>query len=67
MSIRYFSAANNASSISASINSIPMLTGANFKEWKENAMIILGVIDLDLAFQTDKPKITDTSSKDDKL
>ncbi len=32
-----------------------MLTGTNFKAWKENVQIILGCMDLDLALQSDKP------------
>ncbi|KAL0307882.1 UNVERIFIED_CONTAM: hypothetical protein Scaly_2560000 [Sesamum calycinum] len=34
--------------ITASINTIPMLNGSNFKSWKENLKIVLGVMDLDL-------------------
>lgn len=32
-----------------------MLTGANFKEWKENISIVLGVMDLDLALRIEQP------------
>ena len=39
--------------IFASINSIPMLSGINFKEWRENILIVLRVMDLDLALRID--------------
>ncbi|KAI6683992.1 hypothetical protein NL676_029905 [Syzygium grande] len=41
--------------IIASINSIPMLNGTNFKSWQENLPIVLGVMDLDLALRIDSP------------
>ena len=44
-----------------------MLNGTNFKTWRENIEIVLGVIDLDLALRTDKPPaITDESTSDNK-
>ncbi|CAH9074220.1 unnamed protein product, partial [Cuscuta europaea] len=58
---------NSAATISANINSIPMLNGTNFKEWKENVMIVLGCMDLDLALRTEKPAaLKDTSTLDEK-
>ncbi|KNA05744.1 hypothetical protein SOVF_187600 [Spinacia oleracea] len=45
----------SASVISANVNSIPLLNGTNFKDWKENISIVLGCMDLDLALRTDKP------------
>ena len=51
-----------ASNISASINSIPMLNGTNFKEWQENVLIVLGVMDLDLTLRIDCPsEVTEES------
>lgn len=47
--------ANPASNISASTNSIPILAGANFKEWRENISIVLGVMDLDLTLRKEQP------------
>ena len=44
----------SAANISANINSIPMLNGTNFKSWKENVLIVLGVMDLDLALRVDQ-------------
>ncbi|KAJ3688525.1 hypothetical protein LUZ61_017689 [Rhynchospora tenuis] len=32
-----------------------MLNGSNFKEWKENLLIVLGCLDLDYALREDKP------------
>ena len=53
--------------ISANINSIPMLNGSNFKSWKENLEIVLGVMDLDLALREDcPPPLIDKSTSDDK-
>ena len=50
-----------------SINSIPMLNGTNFKEWQENVIIVLRVIDLDLALRIDCPtEITKESSSHSK-
>ncbi|XP_047339673.1 uncharacterized protein LOC124943167 [Impatiens glandulifera] len=49
----------SASSISANVNSIPILNGNNFKYWKENILIILGCMDLDLALRIDRPTIID--------
>lgn len=40
-----------------------MLTGANFKEWKENVLIVLGVMDLDLALRKEQPILSDKSTK----
>ena len=44
----------SSANISTNINSIPMLNGTNFKSWKENVLIVLGVMDLDLALQVDQ-------------
>ena len=32
-----------------------MLNGTNFKEWRENVLIVLRVMDLDLALRVDCP------------
>ena len=53
--------------ISANINSIHVLNGTNFKDWKENIEIVLGCMDLDLALQTEQPaSLTAASSPDDR-
>ncbi|CAM8940970.1 unnamed protein product [Rhodiola kirilowii] len=45
-----------------------MLNGTNFKDWKENIMILMGCMDLDLALREPKPDaITDTSSESDQV
>src|SRR3954465_11189259 len=41
--------------ISANANNIPILNGANFKDSKENMLIVLGCMDLDLALRTEQP------------
>src|SRR3954467_1321009 len=43
------------SSLSASMNNIPMLNGTNFKKWKEHVMIVLGCMDIDYALRFDHP------------
>ncbi|KAL2513398.1 hypothetical protein Adt_18998 [Abeliophyllum distichum] len=55
-------ATGSASTISANINSIPILNGSNFKHWKENIMIVLGCMDLDLALRTEQPPALTTES-----
>ena len=42
-----FSVAN----IYANLNSIPILNGSYFKDWKENIFFVLGCKDLDLALR----------------
>lgn len=57
---------NTSASVSANVNSIPLLNGTNFKESKENMYIVLGCMDLDL-LRTDKPPtLTDKSFVDEK-
>ena len=42
-----------------------MLNGTNFKEWKENVLIVLGCIYLDLALRIEQPaSLTAESSPD---
>lgn len=50
------------------MSSIPVLDGTNFKEWKENILIVLGCMDLDLALRIDRPSTPkDSSSSEEKL
>jgi len=44
------------------VNSVPILNGTNFKDWKENIEIILGCMDLDLALKTEQPPTPTVSS-----
>src|SRR3954467_3322828 len=54
-----------ASLISANANNIPILNGANFKDWKGNMLIVLGCMDLDLALRTEQPpSLTPASTPD---
>ena len=56
---------SSAANISANINSIPMLNGTNLKSWKGNVLIVLGVMDLDLALRVDQPDpLTHESTSD---
>ena len=53
--------------MSANLNSVPVLNGSNFKDWKENILIVLGCMDLDLSLRMDKSaSLTNASSLDDK-
>ncbi|KAK6115317.1 hypothetical protein DH2020_007586 [Rehmannia glutinosa] len=57
----------SATSISANTNNIPMLNGSNFKDWKENILIILGCMDVDYALRIEQPpSLTDASSAEEK-
>ncbi|XP_073222585.1 uncharacterized protein [Cicer arietinum] len=59
---------SSVASISANLSSIPVLDGTNFKEWKENILIVLGCMDLDLALRIDRPSTPkDSSSSEEKL
>ena len=50
---------------SLNFQSIETLTGSNFKKWKEDVQIVLGMMDIDLAIREDKPSdLTDTSTSD---
>ncbi|KAH1113511.1 hypothetical protein J1N35_006889 [Gossypium stocksii] len=48
------------------INSIPMLNGINFKSWQENFMVVLKVVDLDLALRIDPPTLTNESTSNER-
>ncbi|KAH6784488.1 hypothetical protein C2S52_009447 [Perilla frutescens var. hirtella] len=53
----------SATSVSANTNNIPMLNGSNFKDWKENILIILGYMDLDYALRVEQPSsLTDAKA-----
>lgn len=48
---------------SALIDTVPMLNGNNFTEWKENLLFTLGCMELDLALREDAPPaLTDKST-----
>jgi hypothetical protein len=54
-------------SLHSHASSVPMFNGLNFSDWCEQIQFHLGVLDLDLSLQSEKPTaITDTSSDDDK-
>jgi hypothetical protein len=52
----YFSTKNT--DLTAGINSILILTGSNYKEWKDTLEIILGCLDLDIMLQRAKPLVS---------
>lgn len=41
--------------MSVNLNSVPVLNGANFKDWKENIKIVLDFMDLDLVLRKKQP------------
>ncbi|CAN1216839.1 hypothetical protein LINPERPRIM_LOCUS789, partial [Linum perenne] len=47
--------ASSAANITSNINSVPMLNGTNFKDWKRHLHIVLGCMDLDLALREEQP------------
>ena len=54
-------------SVSANLNSLPVLNGTNFKKWKEDILIVLGCMDLDYALRADSPPaLTAESTSDEK-
>ncbi|XP_062089655.1 uncharacterized protein LOC133796191 [Humulus lupulus] len=58
---------SSAASISTNINSIPMLNGTNFKDWKRNLLIVLRCMDLDYALRDEQPaSLTKESTRDEK-
>ncbi|XP_060965536.1 uncharacterized protein LOC133034463 [Cannabis sativa] len=60
MFVLFFS---TVASVSANLNSVLVLNGNNFKEWKENIFIVLSCMDLDLALRMDCPApLTNTST-----
>ena len=45
-----------------------MLNGTNFKDWKENMMILLGCMDIDLALRMPKPdELNKESTQEDEV
>lgn len=53
---------------SVNINSIHVLNGTNFKNWKENVMIVFGCMDLNFALREERPSpLNEKSSTDDKV
>ncbi|XP_068653824.1 uncharacterized protein [Aristolochia californica] len=44
--------------VTAQINNIPILSGMNFKAWKDIVEIVLGCMDLDLALRAEQPTST---------
>ncbi len=56
-----------ATSVSANINNVHMLNGSNFKDWKDNILIILGCMDLNYTLRVEQPaSLTVESSLNDK-
>ena len=57
----------NFATIFANLNSVAVLNGTNFKDYKENVVIVLDCMDLDLALRIEQPpSSTDSSSSKEK-
>ncbi|KAH1121011.1 hypothetical protein J1N35_004171, partial [Gossypium stocksii] len=54
---------SSAATVSTDINSIPMLNGTNFKEWKSHLLIEFGYMDIDFALREEQlaPLTTDST------
>ena len=53
--------------ISVNADNIFILSGANFKDWKENMLFVLGCKDLNQALRTEQPaSLTSASTSDEK-
>ncbi|CAL8132315.1 unnamed protein product [Prunus armeniaca] len=50
----------------SAINSTESLTGSNFKKWKRDLEIVLGLLDHDLALREEKPEVTSNSNAEQK-
>ncbi|KAK3009151.1 hypothetical protein RJ639_014178 [Escallonia herrerae] len=62
-----FDSAYNPAAITGYLSSIESLSGTNFRKWKEQISIILGVMDLDYALRVDAPAaLTAESSTEQK-
>ncbi|CAN6716687.1 unnamed protein product [Malus baccata var. baccata] len=58
----------DAATASLNFSNIETLTGSNYKKWKEDMEIALGMMDFDLALREDKPAvITVTRTAEEKL
>lgn len=57
----------STTSISANMNNVPMLNGTNFKDWKENILIVLGCMDIDLALRMPKPNALTAQSTPEEI
>ena len=64
--IIYCNVPANTSNMLASLNSIPNLTGSNYKDWKEQLLITLGCMDLDMSLIDDKPEEKKDATDDQK-
>ena len=57
----------NFATVYANLNLVPTLSGTNCKNWKENVLIVLGYMDLDLALRVEQPySPTNSSSFEEK-
>jgi len=54
LSFSLFSVLGYTSSL-PNVDSIPMLSGSNFSEWKEHLLLVLTLMDLDISLMTERP------------
>ena len=58
--VYFFLSSANFATIFANLNSVAVLNGTNFKDYKENVVIVLDCMDLDLALRIEKPLLLQT-------
>uniref|UniRef100_A0A804L6Q7 Retrotransposon Copia-like N-terminal domain-containing protein n=1 Tax=Musa acuminata subsp. malaccensis TaxID=214687 RepID=A0A804L6Q7_MUSAM len=57
---------NSLTTISANFSFVSVLNGTNFKDWKENILIVLGCMDLNIALREDQhTSLMENSTHDD--
>ncbi|XP_019261993.1 PREDICTED: uncharacterized protein LOC109239856 [Nicotiana attenuata] len=57
---------NVVNNMTTQLNSIETLTSSNYKKWKQDVEIVLGLMDLDFAFEQKPAEPTTTSTADEK-
>ncbi|CAN1819579.1 hypothetical protein LINPERHAP1_LOCUS28770, partial [Linum perenne] len=56
-----------SNNLNSFVDSVPLLEGNNYAEWKEHVEFYLGVLDIDHALTSDQPAaLTDISTAEDK-
>ena len=53
--VLYSANSSSTATISANINSIHMLNGTNFNEWKRHLLLVFGCINIDIALREEQP------------
>ena len=59
--------ASSVNSNALSFSSIEPLNGGNFKKWKQDVEIVLGLMDYDLALREDQPPVVTENSTNEQM